>query len=86
MVTKRIFTSLFFNLAITKYVLIAVLGGFFLGVIVGSRYLKIKNSKNCSGPILLVLGDLKNCPGLCLRPKMPKRGAYEVGEGVRIYD
>jgi len=60
--------------------------GFLLGVIVGSRYLKIKNSKNCLGPILLVLGDLENCPGLRLRPKMPKRGGYEVGERVRIYD
>jgi hypothetical protein len=86
MITKRIFASLFFDLAITKYVLIPVRSGLFFRVIVGSRYLKIKNSKNCSSSILLVLGDLKNCLGLGLRPKMPKRGGYEVGERVRRYD
>lgn len=42
-------------------------------VIVKSGYLKIKNAKNCSGPVLLFLGNLKSClgpPGL----RKPKRG------------
>ncbi len=32
-------------------------------VIVKSGYLKIKNAKNCLGPVLLFLGNLKSCLG-----------------------
>lgn len=35
---------------------------YFFWVIVGSGYLKIKNSKNHLDPVLLFLGDLKNLP------------------------
>jgi hypothetical protein len=53
-------------------------------VIVGFEYLKIKISKNCSGLVLLFLGNLKNCLGLGHRNL--KTGSYEVGVGVRVCD
>jgi hypothetical protein len=41
---------------------------------------KSKIQKNCPGPVLLLLRDLKNCPGLGLRN--PKRDDCEVGSLV----
>ncbi len=38
-----------------------------------------KCKKNCSGPVLLFLGNLKSCLGPGLRK--PKRGDYEVMGG-----
>jgi hypothetical protein len=50
-------------------------------IIVRFGYMKIKNSKNCPGSVLLFLGDLKNCPGLGFRNS--KIGGYEMGARVR---
>jgi hypothetical protein len=53
-------------------------------IIVGFRYLKIKNSKNHSGLVFLFLEDLKN--HLSSDLKTPKRDGYEVGPGVKVCD
>ncbi len=52
-------------------------------IIIGSRYLKIKNSRNHLSLIILFLRDLKNRLGLGL--KKPKKGDYEVGVGVMVF-
>jgi len=44
-------------------------------IIVGFRYFKIKNSKNCPSSVLLFFRDEKNWLGLDL--KNPKRGEGE---------
>jgi len=53
-------------------------------IIVGFEYLEIKISKNHLSMVLLFLGDLKNHLGPDLRN--PKRGNYEMGARVKIYD
>jgi len=53
-------------------------------VIVRSEYLKIKNSKNRPGLVLLFLGNLKN--RLSLGHRNLKTGSYEVGVEVRVCD
>jgi hypothetical protein len=53
-------------------------------IIVGFRYFKIKNSKNCPSLVLLFFRDEKNRLGLDL--KNPKRGDYEVGVRVKVHD
>jgi len=53
-------------------------------IIVGFRYFKIKNSKNCPSSVLLFFRDEKNRLGLDL--KNPKRDDYEVGVRVKVHD
>jgi hypothetical protein len=57
---------------------------FDLLIIVGSKYLTIKNSKNGRSSVFLFLGDLKNCSGPGFRKT--KRGGYEIGVRVKILD
>jgi hypothetical protein len=53
-------------------------------VTIKSRYLKIKNSKNRLGLVLLLLKVVQNYPNLNLQN--PKKGGYEVGVRVRVCD
>jgi len=53
----------------------------FLLVIVESRHLKIKNSKNHPSPVHQFLKYIKIHPSLGFRN--PKRGSYEMGAGAK---
>ncbi len=56
----------------------------FFYIIVSSKYLKIKNSKNCPGLAFIFLGDLKNRWGPGLRKS--KSSSYEVRVRVRVLE
>jgi hypothetical protein len=64
----------------------SVWGGYLVFyIIVRSKYLKIKNSKNCPSLVFIFLGDLKNRWGPGLRK--PKRSSYDQVRGrVRVCD